>query len=196
MSSTPARRKASIPDRQPPGRDGHQVSEGSVTMKRFSGAVVLAVAAVLGVASAAGRHGRDPPADLHAGCEPCRQSGLAAPAGVLRSCGTAGCGRAGTGEHGVLRRPRAGDAQDLPRLWGWGEPGAFDHTTPGMPGERSRRGCRPHDRLHQGDGRDEVGRRLDAVLRDRQRPEHLHPEPGERLRRCVVRRDDSDSTTT
>ena len=42
-------------------------------------------------------------------------------------------------------------------LWGWGEPGAFDHVTPGHAHLRSgRRGC-PHARVHQGAGRHRLG---------------------------------------
>ena len=52
-------------------------------------------------------------------------------------------------------------------LWGWGEPGAFDHTTPGHARERPGRRGGPHDRVRQGDGRHRVGGQPDPVLRDR-----------------------------
>ena len=89
-----------------------------------------------------------------------------------------------------------GHVQVTPKIylvfWGWGQPGAFDHTTPGHADVRPGRGRGTHDRLRQGDGRHDLGGRPDAVLRDGQRAERQHPEPVERLRRGLVRQHEPD----
>jgi hypothetical protein len=60
------------------------------------------------------------------------------------------------------------DLQDLDlRVRGWGQPGAFDHTTPGMPANDPDGAAALMTRFVAGDGRHELGRRLDPVLRDR-----------------------------
>ena len=69
-------------------------------------------------------------------------------------------GRAGAGEHGLLRRSRPGDPEDLPRLLGLGRgrrvrPHDARHADL-RPGRRGR----THDRVRQGDRRHDVGRRL------------------------------------
>ena len=51
-------------------------------------------------------------------------------------------------------------------LWGWGQAGAFDHTTPGMPTYDPDGAGARMTRVHQGDGRHRVGGIADAVLRD------------------------------
>ncbi len=93
-----------------------------------------------------------------------------------------------------------GHVQVQPKIylvfWGWGEPGAFDHTTPGAPTYRPGRRSPAHDRVHQGARRHGLGRKPDAVLRNRERPEHQHPECRERLRRASGTTTRLRSTTT
>ena len=62
-------------------------------------------------------------------------------------------------------------------LWGWGEPGAFDHVTPGHAHLRSRRRGRPHARVRQGSGRHRLGRVADPVLPEDQRLQGAHHNP-------------------
>ena len=80
-------------------------------------------------------------ADLHAGRETRRRPGAPAAAGLLRPGGPPVAGEPAP----VNMAYFGGHVQVTPKIylvfWGWGEPGAFDHTTPGMPAERpGRRG--------------------------------------------------------
>ena len=78
-----------------------------------------------------------------------------------------------------------GHVQVTPKIylvfWGWGEKGAFDHTTAGMPANDPDGAAARMTAFIRAMGGTRVGGRLDAVLRDRQRRERLHPEPDERL---------------
>ena len=110
----------------------------------------------------------------------------------VRALQPAAGGRARAGEHGVLRRARAGEAQDLPGALGLGAEGRLRPQGRRPPGVRSRR-CRcAHDRLHQGDGRDRVDRQPDPVLPAGQRVEAAHRQPDEPVRRGLVGQHQSD----
>ncbi len=59
-------------------------------------------------------------------------------------------------------------------FWGWGQAGAFDHVTPGMPSYDPDGAAARMTAFRQGDGRHPLGRLPDPVLRDHQRLEPAH----------------------
>ena len=109
--------------------------------------------------AAAGEQRIRPPPALHAGREEHDEPGAAAAADLLHPGGRSRSRRrAGPGEHGLLRRPRAGDAEGLPRLLGLGPGGRVRPRDARHARRTTRRRGGADDRVRQGDGRHGLGR--------------------------------------
>ena len=89
-----------------------------------------------------------------------------------------------------------GHVQVTPQIylvfWGWGQAGAFDHTTPGMPANDPDGAAQRMQDFTAAIGGTRVDRQPDAVLHDPERAAGAHHEPGEPARGCLVRRRQPD----
>ena len=113
-------------------------------------------------------------------------------ADLLHPGSSPGRRRAGAGNMAYF----GGHVQVQPKVylvfWGWGQAGAFDHVTPGIPTSDPDGAAARMTAFMRAMGGTAWAGVADPVLHDRERSEHQHPEPDEPVRRSLVRRHEPD----